>query len=82
MTGGGREFSSPGSKAAISVTGIPCLWNHGGDGDLTWREMHGRRERERERERELPSRRHGVGGFDFASFLHEFQKQSARELNA
>lgn len=37
---------------------------------------------ERERERELPSRRHGVGGFDFASFLHEFQKQSARELNA
>jgi hypothetical protein len=44
--------------------------------------MDGERERERERERELPSRRHGVGGFDFASFLHEFQKQSARELNA
>ncbi len=51
VTGGEREFSSPGSKATISLTGIPCLWNHGGDGDLTWRDMHGRRERE-ERERE------------------------------
>jgi len=67
VTGGGREFSSPGSKAAISVTGIPCLWNHGGDGDLTWREMHGRRERERERE----SSRHVATALE-VSILHLF----------